>query len=334
MNIIKYLLLIVQIIFFNPFILNAQLKVDALQSFAFSNLDYEKEIRQDIQKNEWAPIGAEWHYDYELELPFKNHGYTLYKVLKDTIINSQTARLIYKQDVYFNGGIAKKDTLYTYEEDSKVYFLINDKFSLAYDFGAQVGDTIRIDPDFFNCDSISPIVVDSIKSMVVNGIQLKRQFVSYKLLKKGKNNQVITDIFTEKFGNYGNLIFHPNCGGDTFVYPFLRCYQDNLLSYVNDYWKSLYPNASCDTLIYTGIANIKSNLMVRIYPNPTDGIIYIDSKDKISTLTIYDSKGSIVKSNWNKTLSNADISNLRNGLYIIKITFMNGESSNYKVLKK
>lgn len=294
----------------------------------------ERKVGQEIQRNEWAPIGAEWHFDNKLQLPRDIHGYTHYKVLKDTMVNSKLARMIDMQVVRFNGTIQATDTLYTYEENSKVYFLINGKFSMGYDFGAQVGDTIKLQSDVFNCDSVSPIIVDSIKWINVNGVQLKEQFVSYKLLSKRYNNQKISEAFTEKIGYYKDLIYHPDYYiGDSFVYPYLRCYQDQSISYISELWQARYPNASCDALI-TAIDEKVSNHMVKIYPNPTNGIIHIETNDDISTLAIYDSRGSKTKYYLNDHRSSADLSSLPGGLYFIKITFKNQECYNYTIIKK
>ena len=294
----------------------------------------EEKVGQEIQKNEWAPIGAEWHFDNKLQLPRDFHGYTHYKVLKDTIVNSRLVRMIEKQVVRPNGGIQATDTLYTYEENSKVYFLINGKFSMGYDFGAQVGDTIKLDPDIFNCDSVSPMIVDSIQWMKVNGVQLKIQFVSYKYLRKRYNNEKVIEAFTEKLGYYKDLIYHPACSpGDSFVFPYLRCYQDQSISYISELWQARYPNASCDALI-TAIDEKFSNHRVKIYPNPTTGIIQIETNDNISSLAIYDSRGSKTKYYLNDHLSSADLSSLPGGLYFIKIIFKNKECYNYSIIKR
>lgn len=279
------------------------------------------------QENEFAPLGAEWYFDEQLLVPYVNHGYNHYQVIKDTLINGKAAKLIIKQEVYPTGILAGTDSLYTYEEDSKVYFLINHQFELIYDFGAKVGDTIKFSSAFYPCDSVAPVVVDSIEIITVNGVSLKRQFLSNELVQSGYENEKIIDVVTEKLGHNRGIFYYPHCEPiDYFVEPFLRCYQDSLISYVEEYWNYLYPGSPCDTTIFLGIKNERTDGQVKIFPNPVKSSVTIEGLNHISCFEVLDTRGQKLLSTTGVNLNCLDVSCLPAGLYVLKIITSRSES--------
>ncbi len=69
-----------------------------------------------------------------------------------------------------------------------------------------------------------------------------------------------------------------------------------------------------------------------VYPNPTDGTIFISSKSIVSQLDIYNSLGQIMLNISNR--NEVDISHLSIGLYYVKIKFENGASGYKKIIKQ
>lgn len=71
-----------------------------------------------------------------------------------------------------------------------------------------------------------------------------------------------------------------------------------------------------------------------LYPNPTDGIISINSKDTIRSIEIYDIQGRILQTKIeNQTNSSLDISSRKAGVYFVKITTDKGTRTE-KIVKK
>ena len=71
---------------------------------------------------------------------------------------------------------------------------------------------------------------------------------------------------------------------------------------------------NCDTI------NSPINNGINIYPNPTKGIITLESAEDVQ-LIIYDTKGAIVFiSDYNKGITSVDISPLNLGLYFLRTT--------------
>jgi probable HAF family extracellular repeat protein len=80
--------------------------------------------------------------------------------------------------------------------------------------------------------------------------------------------------------------------------------------------------------------NELGNQMV-LYPNPTSGIINIQAKEKINSVSVYNSVGQKVPFNsLNKENTSIDISNLSSGIYFLEIYLNNKTIKKYKVIKK
>ena len=79
-------------------------------------------------------------------------------------------------------------------------------------------------------------------------------------------------------------------------------------------------------------SNIKEKeiIDVSIYPNPSNGIINIDSSEKINTIHVFDITGKTVLT---KTTNTIDLTNLENGFYFIEVNTPKGTSIK-KIIKK
>lgn len=72
-----------------------------------------------------------------------------------------------------------------------------------------------------------------------------------------------------------------------------------------------------------------------IYPNPTDGLLTINSNQKIISYSIFNSFGrSVLKNNINKNKVIVSIQNLPSGMYLMQITLTSGEIVMKKVIKQ
>jgi len=69
-----------------------------------------------------------------------------------------------------------------------------------------------------------------------------------------------------------------------------------------------------------------------IYPNPTNGILYIKSKQPISQISVYTILGQLIETNQNT--NQIDLSKTEAGVYILKIEDENGNSQTHKIVKE
>jgi hypothetical protein len=72
--------------------------------------------------------------------------------------------------------------------------------------------------------------------------------------------------------------------------------------------------------VLTGINDIK-NSNIKIYPNPTNNIIYIEGLDnnKSNTIQIFDVQGKLVLTKTINEKGTIDLSELNKGVYVIKV---------------
>jgi hypothetical protein len=80
-----------------------------------------------------------------------------------------------------------------------------------------------------------------------------------------------------------------------------------------------------------GTADFNSNLKASLYPNPTKGVLNIDTTEAIEKIEVYGILGNLVKTvNNTKTV---DMTELSNGSYMVKVKTVEGNVSTQKVMK-
>ncbi len=275
---------------------------------------------------EFAPIGAEWHYSRIEGLMPPDEGYTVYKVTKDTIIEGKTVRVIRKTYHHANGvTITELGNEYMYEEDKKVYCWKNQHFYLLYDFNAQPGDRWTIYGEdnignFCKYDSLGIVVVDSVKTVKINGYDLKALYTSpYEL-----SNWSFNGVILEHIGCVTHIL--PQAKECVLDIPHengpLRCYEDSILGkYKTDYWDN--SNFECDVLFYyTSVSDIEYNL-VNIFPNPVEDYLSfqlfdISNKSESFQIEILNLNGQVLKTH--QTTDKVFVGDFLPGIYLLRIS--------------
>ena len=86
----------------------------------------------------------------------------------------------------------------------------------------------------------------------------------------------------------------------------------------------------------TSTTKIIENLIdLNIYPNPSNGLLNINSNQKINTVSVYNMIGNLVMvKNIYNSQSILEIENLTNGVYFIQLNLNDGSSLNSKFIKK
>ena len=87
-----------------------------------------------------------------------------------------------------------------------------------------------------------------------------------------------------------------------------------------------------DPNIIIGIRNIATSNII-IYPNPAQHTLFIESAEKVEQVNIYDISGRMLKNTTHAVMSSAvetsltiDVSNLANGIYLVKVKTSQGEA--------
>lgn len=289
-------------------------------------------------QNEWSPAGATWYYGFSSWI---TNGYTKISYIGDTLINNTSCKIMEKKIMQFN-PLSQFDTLtlnheYTYADANKVYVYRFNHFYTLYDFSANIGDSIVVaGTDQYassGCDSIGMIRVDSIGTMIINGIPLRYITVSPvtssnwgwsgRIVEKigpiycyQNNIEPFNYLFPNKLDYCGMNIDQSHEGG------FLRCYSDQS----GFTYSQLDASQDCD-YIFTNL-NPQTNLFseIVIAPNPTKNILTINftlnSKNAIQ-FELFDTAGNLKLSedipetiNFSRTFN---LSNLSSGIYYLKL---------------
>lgn len=269
-----------------------------------------------VYGQDFAPVGATWHYSYTETSPPFNQNYILIESVKDTIILGKNAKKLNQTLYQTNNNSFFWGHEFIYSDSNKVYLYKYNKFNLLYDFNAVQGDTIFvIEPLLMNCggngDTLIPFLIDSVKLVNINGFQKKVQHVTN--LEMGWN---FGEKFIESIGsNY--FLFPTDCVAPPNI-DSLRCYNDSILNYhlVND----------CEEII----TSIKENTNI-FHQYEFQNTIYntLNLPDIKGDILIYDIQGKLLFSEKIKPTIPID---LKNGIYIVLLKNKDFQHI-YKILK-
>lgn len=161
------------------------------------------------------------------------------------------------------------------------------------------------------------------------------------------NNDGIFDMNTEFYAG----VLNPSTGYDnvesiiSVTIPATASIGNTRMRIIKDMW-NVYEEGEFDACLdaYYGqiedyTVNIQTALSTenftkntfKLYPNPTSGIVTVQSETAIKNITIYNQIGQLI-SNQNDT--QIDLSNAPSGIYILHIDFENGQKSVQKIIKK
>ena len=83
------------------------------------------------------------------------------------------------------------------------------------------------------------------------------------------------------------------------------------------------------TLATDDLSNIKNN--ISIYPNPSKDVVFVKSETAITKIELYDFSGKKIKESASKEMN---ISSLKKGNYLIKITDKEGNTQTKSLIKE
>jgi hypothetical protein len=271
------------------------------------------------QEPEWFELGTTWTYRFEMALDFfgEVHQTTL-QVTEEVILNDQVCKKIERLEPENNALFGCSSLLppfYVYESNDSIFFAsdYDTTFRLAYDFGAEIGDTWIFDVpvEIFEGLTSYEVTVTDIQTEEIDGQALKVLTLDYEIISGEEYSYVGFNSLeiTEYLGRVEKDFIFPfgdwNVCDGAFAQE-LMCFQSSSMNYLNPDYASCFLSTSQGSK-KTGIA---------IFPNPSDDIISWDTP--IDQLRIYDSHGKL-------TLQNSQVNNtsflsvktLDKGLYVI-----------------
>ena len=259
----------------------------------------------------FAPIGATWHYSANNSEPPWDVNYILIESIKDTLVLGKNAKKLNTTHYSAGGDTILGETDIIYSDSNKVYLYRYNQFHLLYDFNANQGDTIyMIEPLSWggcggNNDTLIEVLVDSVKIENIGGVMKKVQYVRNLEFGWGIGGKFIESVGSDFYLFPIYCTFPPGIGP-------LRCYKDSLINY------QLVPD--CEELV-VGIDKTSTleQPTLLIYPNPSSGIFNVEMNAEQAEIEIFNITGQRVKQTTLNSYGIFDISNQPKGLYLIKI---------------
>lgn len=262
---------------------------------------------------EFAPIGAIWHYTQGTINPDITSFKTI-ESISDTNINGTQCKKLCEVERYLD--TLNVSSIYMYSEHDSVFFFADNDFHLLYDFGANSGDTIILDYFITGYGTPLKMIIDSTGTIMVSGQARKIQYIT------------CGDGFFIEFGHHviegiGNTYFMFPTYDGTMDGP-LRCYQDDSTSlFLNPFHPNYgWNHQDCEEII-TGIAESKSSENVSVFPNPTKNKISITNIDKETTYKIFDINGRIILQGIISESNEINIEVFSEGVYFLELEHEN-----------
>ena len=250
---------------------------------------------------EMFQIGTKWYYNKQSLTTYPSHGYVVYEVVADTLIENKSCKQVLSTSVSADGLTSKlHDKFIFYENSNRIYYYLNGNFDLMYDFGLNQGDELKVKilSDVSN-NPVSSLIIDSISTIQVNGQNLKVQYVSWSYMDPFQNVIVKGERkLIESIGNEDAFLFTPSClQSDHFGYLGLRCLISSNISYTSPYWSYHFKNYNCDDWIDgTKISDSKTNELRITTPLLLSGVYIIESSDVIESISVFNCKGLLIGS--------------------------------------
>lgn len=257
----------------------------------------------EIEIPEFAPTHAEWYYEIQ-----NDNGSITYQQLQqegDTVIEHKDVKIIVRTNTLYD----KHQEItheYVYEENNVVYWWNKtlNEFTMLYDFAAETGDEWQIKA---GTETIT-LHVDAVEPVEYDGR-------TYKVMNVSDEGDLFSGNIVCGIGHVASL-FPEKLMQKTLPFDVesLRCY------WVNDDLILHMGTVNCDEILAVEEnVSAKDSESIALYPNPTNGTLYIENQGDASTFSISNMLGQTVMTGNIADNQTIDVSLLDDGMYFICI---------------
>jgi len=289
---------------------------------------------------EFAPIGAEWYYNYSIGVPENHFNHIVSE--KDTTIDGSNCRIL---NQYYDKSDIASEKYIIKQEEGKIYHYYQGQFHLLFNFDAQINDTVILsfmykyhiyDDDLSIIDTIftARFKIEDITTNAQNLKTFNIAILDEDVLVDTWGNIVphyTINSYTEKIGFHTEFmpIFANTAYETAEHFWWLRCYSDDNFSIISDNWIEFsFPCNYCKDI---GI-NTNKDEDVNIYPNPFNNNVFVFTNNG-GNIKIIDIFGKIVyNSELLDGLNEISTNNFSKGIYFVKVNNNNNNKS-YKIVK-
>lgn len=282
---------------------------------------------------DFAPVGAVWYYTEQFAFQ-GDINYLTIRSVKDTTIQGYSCRRL---DCKPLDGFPSGRQYIRYANDSLYRYVAEfNSFQLMAAFNAQTGDSWNyFVKDWDESIDTVTVKVNSVERVTINQQSLRKLsvryvVVNYDIYGDSVRSTAYDSQIIEKIGDTHYLFNFPISASIVFDGNYsagLRCYEDAEFG--------LYSTGIAESCTWVGIESYKTMDEIRIFPNPTSGLLYLKVPDqKAITIHIKDLTGRIMFTQKPGFSQSVDLTTLPEGLYILTITDKNGNTVNCKVVKR
>jgi hypothetical protein len=302
-----------------------------------------------VKSQVWVQPGAVWHYDYWFP---GVGGFLKMEYEKDTLIQGRVCQKITTLDYKFMHnqygqtillGPHKNADQFTSVSGDTVFWWSNNDFFVLYNFGASIGDNwivSLVNPGGLSakCDDTSRLFVTDTGSMVLNSVRYRTITVE-----PSPNASIgIKGVIVERFG-----LVNTDWGEFQTLFPYgyqcdslaavvdwgwfrFKCFQDNAFPLYNPFTEG------CEHLLTTIGMEEPEFLPVKLYPNPTSGLLMIHTPGHPEKMAeVYNFQGAMVKTLvLRDEVSSIDLSDLPKGIYWIVLQTHLSQRQSFKVIRE
>lgn len=278
-------------------------------------------LHSHLSSQEFAPIGAIWHVEVREPFTLEWTGTLTNESIRDTLVKGMSCKILFKSHATIFNEIYGEYILCQQGDSIFHYIKSLDSMNLVMDFGAEPGeswesfDRANEYESFGNqfnykyiVDSLSHLYVSDQDSLMVQHLTVLRKDWDQP---DSEYRRPRTDILIENLGFMSALL--PTNDGDGLsddqYETDIRCYQDGTIGLVK-----LTEDDNCITSSVSG----REEIHFDIYPNPTNGFLYIGGLDHEEVrIMITDYSGREMGEFFNT--QEIDLQNLHAGIYFLQV---------------
>lgn len=275
---------------------------------------------------DFAPVGATWHYDNWSAITFFGDGYITLENNGDTIIEGKVCQRLLKTTYMYNGWNQTNSTTTSFEYvasqgDSVLNFKHGQSY-LLYDFSAEAGDIWTVAGNEV-CDEHGTVIVDSVAYEFFDGAELKCLYVRSP---SDSPVQFSHLKIVEGIGCLGYMFPEPYCVTDSNLGGQLRCYSDNQSSF------HFQNDVACDAMTLVGISDEHAAGNLKVFPTVFTDVLQIDGTSSKLIYQLFDMQGREVERGEISQTEQLNLGHVSSGSYILFLS-SNKHFNSFNLLK-
>lgn len=292
----------------------------------------------------FSPPGAEWHYNFFNRYPYALTNEEI-KYLGDSVVNSENVKIIGHSKSFWSKNLGGYRKTVIKQNGDTVFFrgaITQHSWQILYNYGASVGQnwtTTVVDPTV-GVPITYTISVDSIGTVIMNTISLRKLFVNYTPVLPGT---------TPTYTNYpAEIIERIGCPRFLFYYspPYYMTDVDfsmGILCYKDDaFGTKLFTDKLCNYEEYMSLEeNNQAGGSFHIFPNPGNGQFRLSIPNSLGgsdlEIKVLDLSGRRVKQmkpDAGSLSPSIDLRELETGAYTIQVAQGGQIRYNGKIIKQ